>query len=109
MNQELTERLKESAKTMKEWEEMPTSIAGLFIVKMPGDETSLGLKILPVDEEGKPMKRKGVFITSLEQWEALESIFTNEKGKELVSCVDSIKGSRKGQQPSVTSDKVMKL
>jgi len=81
MTTDLTDRLKEFSKEMKDWDKKKTSVSGVAIVKLPtkGDDTNFGLEIIPVREDGIPLKRKGLFVTSLEQWEAFKEIFTNPK------------------------------
>lgn len=95
MNVDLSERLKNFGKEMKDWEEKKTSIDGVSIVKMPskGDDLNFGLKIIPVSEEGKPLKRreKALFITSLEQWEAFRDIFNDEKGLDLIESIEGLR------------------
>ena len=66
MTVDLTERLKEFGKKVEDWGKMKTSVAGVSIVKLPtkGEDLKLGLEITPVNEDGKPLKKKGVYFTS---------------------------------------------
>ncbi|MHA1224653.1 MAG: hypothetical protein ACTSP3_15625 [Candidatus Heimdallarchaeaceae archaeon] len=113
MSVDLTERLKKYGKEMKDWEEMKTSVEGVSIVKMPskGDDLNFGLKILPVNEEGKPLKRreKALFITSLEQWEAFKKIFNNKKGYDLILNIDSLRKDRAPQESNDESQEVFEI
>jgi len=81
MTTDLTDRLKEFGEEMKDWDKKKTSVSGVTIVKLPtkGDDANFGLEIIPAREDGTPLKRKGLFVTSLEQWEAFKEIFTNPK------------------------------
>ena len=98
MTSGLVDRLKEFGKEMKDWDKKKTSVLGVTIVKLPskGDENSFGLEIIPVNEEGIPLKRrgKGLFITSLEQWEAFKDIFNNEKARDLIESINDIRKAR---------------
>ena len=65
MKSELQNFLKDG----KPWEKMATDIDGVFIVKVPGPKSNpeggarLMIEVNPVDETGKPKKRKGLFIS----------------------------------------------
>ncbi len=74
---------------MKDWDKIKTSVEGVSLVKMPGGE-KLSLEIIPVNEEGKPLKRKGLFVTSIEQFEAFKDIFINEKAHDLIQGIDAL-------------------
>ena len=98
MTSSLINRLKEFGKEMKDWDKKKTSVVGVTIVKLPSktDEPSFGLEIIPVNEDGVPLKRKGkgLFITSLEQWSAFKDIFNNEKAHDLINSINEIRRSR---------------
>ncbi len=98
MTSGLVDRLKDFGKEMKDWDKKKTSVLGVTIVKLPskGDEDSFGLEIIPVNEEGIPLKRrgKGLFITSLEQWVAFKDIFNNEKAHDLIKSINDIRKTR---------------
>ncbi len=93
MTTDLTEKLKEFGKEMKDWDKKKTSVSGVTIVKLPtkGDDINLGLEINPEREDGTPLKRKGLFITSLEQWEAFKEIFSNTKAFDLIQSINNLK------------------
>ncbi len=98
MTSGLVDRLKEFGKEMKDWDKKKTSVNGVKIVKLPskGDENSFGLEIIPVNDEGIPLKRrgKGLFITSLEQWEAFKAIFNNDKAFDLIDSINKMRKAR---------------
>ncbi len=93
MKMSLTERLEEFAREMKDWETRKTSVVGVEIAKLPkkGDKVNLALKIIPTDENGKPLKRKGIFLTSFDQWKALKTILADERAEELIKAIDEIR------------------
>ena len=60
MEDELRTHLDEA----KDWEKLPTSIPGVFVVKVPGTKNRkarLMVEVNPVDKNGQPKKRKGLF------------------------------------------------
>ena len=95
MTVDLIGRLKEFGKKMKDWDKMKTSVMGISIVKLPskGEEPNFGLELIPINKEGIPLKRKGkgLFITSLEQWEAFRELLNNEKAYDLIVNIDGMK------------------
>ena len=96
MTTDLTDRLKEFGKEMKDWDKKKTSVTGVTIVKLPtkGDDANFGLEIIPAREDGTPLKRKGLFVTSLEQWEAFKEIFTNPKAFDLIQSINNLRAPR---------------
>ena len=106
----LKERLEQYAESMKDWERIRTSISGVSIVKLPSKsgEKRLALEVNPVDEEGNPIKRKGLYITNKEQWLAFKEIFDDTKALELIESIDELKGEI---QHSATQqdDKILEL
>jgi hypothetical protein len=111
MTVDLTERLKEFGKKVEDWGKMKTSVAGVSIVKLPtkGKDLNLGLEVLPVNEDGKPLKRKGVYFTSLEQWEAFKSILNNEKAQDLIENIDGMKKQKAVTSASEDNGEVLEL
>ena len=76
----------------KDWTKVPTSVQGVFIVYMPlgkGEtERSLGIEFNPVDDQGNPTKRRGIFLKSadLAQLKAAANSATVE---DLVNHIES--------------------
>ena len=54
------------------------------------------------------MKRKGLYVTSLDQWESFKEIFNNEKALELIQAIDKLK-AKPEQEQSTESEEVFKL
>lgn len=111
MTVDLIERLKEFGKKMKDWDKMKTSIAGVSIVKLPtkGEDLNFGLELIPVNEDGVPLKRKGVFITSLEQWESFKLLLNNEKAFDLIKNIDDMKKRKAFKSASEDNGEVLEL
>ncbi len=110
MSVNLIERLKKFGKDMNDWERMRTSVAGVSIVKLPskGDDLNFGLELLPVNEEGVPVKRKALFITSLDQWEAFQEVFSNPKALDLITNINEFR-KEKTAEASEESGEVFEL
>ena len=98
---------------MKDWDKKKTSVLGVTIVKLPskGDEPSFGLEIIPVNEAGIPLKRrgKGLFVTSLEQWEAFKDIFNDEKALDLIKSIDEMRKTRLTTVEESTEEEVFEV
>ncbi|MHA1198361.1 MAG: hypothetical protein ACTSQF_03320 [Candidatus Heimdallarchaeaceae archaeon] len=113
MTSGLVDRLKEFGKEMKDWDKKKTSVVGVTIVKLPskGDDHSFGLEIIPVNAEGIPLKRrgKGLFITSLEQWEAFKDIFNNDKAHDLINSINEIRKIRVSAVEETTDEEVFEV
>jgi hypothetical protein len=106
MSTNLVERLKKYGKDMADWEKMRTSVAGVSIVKLPskGDDLNFGLEINPVNKEGNPVKRKGLYITSLDQWEAFKELFVNPKAFDLITNIDELRKERTSESPEESGE-----
>ncbi len=88
MDQEKLEKLKDHLENADDWAKLEAA-PGVYVVKMPGRGKfvpKLSLEIFPRKDDGKPYKKKGIFITSLEQLEVLISIFSDE------NLIDTMKG-----------------
>jgi hypothetical protein len=113
MTSGLLDRLKEFGKEMKDWDKKKTSVSGVTIVKLPskGDEPSFGLEIIPINEAGIPLKRKGkgLFITSLEQWEAFKEIFNNDKALDLINSINDLRRTRVAVAEEAADEEVFEV
>lgn len=72
---------------------MMTSIPGLFVLKLPAYKSSptrLVVELNPVDDHGKPKKRRGLVIRSKSELEDFIKIFQYEKLSKLLSMLDSV-------------------
>jgi hypothetical protein len=76
-----------------DWERKPTTLSGVFIVKLPPygkSPTRLVVEINPVDSSGKPSRRKGFIIRNFEEFKAIREIFADDKLADLLKCVDDV-------------------
>jgi hypothetical protein len=65
--------------------------------------------LIPVNEDGTPLKRKGIFITSIEQWESFKSILNNEKAHDLIKNIDNIRKHKAVTNMSEDNGEVLEL
>lgn len=76
-----------------DWERMRTTIPGVFVLKLPSYKSSparLVVELNPVDERGKPKKRRGLILRSTRELEEFKEIFQYEKLSKLLEILDSI-------------------
>ncbi len=86
-------KLEEFLKKGGNWEKKRTSVSGLSVIKMPPygrRGARLAAEVNPVDESGRPLKKRGLLITSSEELEAYKEILQNEKTVELLRTIDNI-------------------
>ena len=87
------EKLMHFLTTSKNWSRLTTSVPGVFVLKLPtykGSPPRLAVEINPVDERGKPTKRRGLVLRSGAELEAFEEVFQKEKLSKLVAMLDSV-------------------
>lgn len=106
---ELENRLVKFLEDAGEWEALPVEkFPGVSIVKMPKTKnrpSKLSLVINPV-KDGKPIKRKGLFVTSAEMFLEFAEVLQNDSVYNLMKSVDDINDS---QQPEKKSRKPLKI
>ena len=86
-------QLKEHLKTGKDWEKMETPVPGVSVVKVPATKTRpslLFLEINPLKEDGKPMKRKGLFVGSKEMLIKFGEALQDDKVYQLIVELEKI-------------------
>jgi hypothetical protein len=95
---EVVDNLRTFLDTGDDWERKNTSLKGVSIIKLPATRTraaSLAIEINPLDENGRPMKKKGVMLMSREEMIAFRQVFGNEKLEALLNAVEEILPGRK--------------
>ena len=67
--EEFKNNIKQAVANAKPWQRIPTTAPGVFLIKAPsrGNGDNLMIEINPVNNEGKPIKRRGLFITNVQQ------------------------------------------
>jgi len=89
----LSEKLTEFLKTGKDWSRLATTVPGVFVLKLPaykGSPSRLAVELNPVDETGKPKKRRGLVLRSTAELEEFRELLQNEKLFKLMSMLDSV-------------------
>lgn len=91
-------QLKEHLKSGKDWEKMDTPVEGVSVVKVPATKTRpslLFLEINPLKDDGKPMKRKGLFVGTKEMLVKFGEALNDDKVFQLIGEVEKVnpKGS----------------
>jgi len=86
-------QLKDHLKNGKDWEKMETPVPGVFVVKVPETKTRpalLFLEVNPIKSDGKPMKRKGLFIGSKEMYLAFKEALEEDAIYTLIQNVEAV-------------------
>jgi hypothetical protein len=69
-------------------------VPNVSVVRMPGSvkyKPKLGLEIVPVRDDGSPLKKRNLYITNLEYLESLLEIFSNKnKILEVMKMINDI-------------------
>lgn len=102
----MEESLKSFLKGGKDWERKRTTVPGIFVLKLPtyrGSPPRLAVEVNPVDEEGKPTKRRGLVLRSPDEFETFRRLVNEEKLGELLGVVGRVnppkeKKAREGEE-----------
>ncbi len=86
-------QLKAHLKNGADWEKMDTPVPGVSVVKVPATKSRpalLFLEINPLKEDGKPMKRKGLFVGSKEMLIKFGEALQDDKVYQLIVELENI-------------------
>ncbi len=86
-------QLKEHLKNGKDWEKMETPVDGVSVVKVPATKTRpalLFLEINPIKEDGKPLKRKGLFVGNKEILIKFSEALNDDKTFQLIGEIEKV-------------------
>ncbi len=84
-------RLAEFLKSGKDWERKPTTVPGVFVLRMPpfrGSPTRLAVELNPVDEAGRPIKKRGILLRSSGELAEYKKLLQDEKLATLLKNLD---------------------
>lgn len=98
-------QLKDHLSKGQDWEKMETPVPGVFVVKVPATKTRpaiLQLEINPITDDGKPMKRKGLFVAGKEMLVKFSEALSDDKVYQLISELEQV-------NPDITSGATKKL
>jgi len=90
-------QLREHLKNGKDWEKMATPVDGVSVVKVPATKTRpslLFLEVNPLKEDGKPMKRKGLFVGSKEMLIKFGEALNDDKVFQLIGEIEKVNPER---------------
>ncbi len=94
------DKLSSFLKTGPDWGRLKTSVAGIFILKMPPYKSSparLAVELNPVDGSGSPTKKRGLVLRSREELEEYKAIFQFDKLTPLLEQVEKLNPEVKKQ------------
>jgi len=96
---DLQAHLKEHLKSAGDWEKMETPIEGVFVVKVPATKTRSALLFMEVNplRDGKPMKRKGLFIGSREMLVKFSEALQEDKVYQLIGEIEKVNPESKSK------------
>ena len=86
-------QLKAHLKNAADWEKMETPVQGVSVVKVPATKSRpalLFLEINPLKEDGKPMKRKGLFVGSKEMLIKFGEALQDDKVYQLIVELEKV-------------------
>jgi hypothetical protein len=95
MDNQLESKIKETLENVKPWQRVPTSLEGVFLIKAPtrGDQESIMVEINPLDEFGRPIKRRGIFIQHKIHLEKFLEVMQKPKLMEFLDTLDVMAGN----------------
>ena len=100
MGEKLSESLKLFLEKGKEWERKPTSVPGVYILKLPaykGSPQRLSAEINPVDASGNPTKKRGLVIRNLLELKEFKELIAEERLEKLMIGIDEVNPSVAGK------------
>ncbi len=87
------EKLQEFLRNGKDWERRATTVPGIFVLRLPADSrrpASLAVELNPVDELGKPTKKRGLVLRSSGELEEFRKLINDEKLTTLIGKIDEV-------------------
>lgn len=84
--------LRNHLETAKDWEKMETPIEGVHVVKVPATKTRPALLFLEINPiiDGKPLKRKGLFVGSKEILVKFGESLNDDKTFQLIGELERV-------------------
>jgi hypothetical protein len=86
-------QLKQHLEKGEDWEKMETPVEGVSVVKVPATKTRpalLFLEINPLKDDGKPLKRKGLFVGSKEMLIKFSEALNDDKTFQLIGELEKV-------------------
>jgi len=101
-------KLKEFLDKGKDWERLPTTVPGVYVLKLPKYQKSpprLAVELNPADRQGNPTKKRGLVLRTSEELDALNQLFQYERLRRLLGMLDTLNQFK----ASGDKDKVIEL
>src|SRR5919205_1126168 len=92
------EKLLGFLKDGSDWERKPTSLPGVFILKLPpfkGRPATLAIEINPVDSTGSPSKKRGIVVRTEAEITEINKLISSPKLSQLAKSIDEINPPKK--------------
>lgn len=89
----LEDTLLNIAESGEDWQRVETSVPGLFLVRAPGTkkrQPSVMIELNPLGEDGKPIKRRGLFIRNTELLDKFRDLINNDKIDILMEKINDL-------------------
>jgi len=89
----LESRLADFLKSGKDWERKPTTVPGVFVLRMPpfkGVPARLAVELNPVDAAGNPTKKRGVLLRSSEELAEYRKLLNDDRLASLMKNIDAL-------------------
>jgi hypothetical protein len=89
----LESRLVDFLKSGKDWQRKPTTVPGVFVLKMPPFRASparLAVELNPVDEAGNPTKKRGALLRSSAELAEYKKLLQDERLVTLLKNIDAL-------------------
>ena len=86
-------KLADFLKSGKDWERKPTSVPGVFVLRMPafrGSPVRLAVELNPVDEAGRPTRKRGALLRSSAELAEYKKLLEDERLASLLKNIDSL-------------------
>jgi hypothetical protein len=86
-------QLKEHLKNAADWGKMETPVSGVFVVKVPATKTRpalLFLEINPLLDDGRPLKKRGLFVGNKEMLVKFGEALNDDKVFQLIGELEQV-------------------
>lgn len=86
-------KLADFLRSGKDWERKPTSVQGVFVLRMPafkGRPVRLAVELNPVDEAGRPTRKRGIIIRSSTELAEYKKLLEDERLASLLKNIDRL-------------------
>jgi len=89
----LESRLADFLKSGRDWERKPTTVPGVFVLKMPpfrSSPTRLAVELNPVDEAGRPTRKRGLLLRSSEELADYKKLMGDDRVVSLLKSISEL-------------------